>query len=105
MNQIIKKNIDFFQEFIISIGTKENNYILINETIFKQAEYNNLIQPFFEKLIPYYHKSKHYYLTREINFASFVTVMRQICKHHKIEYLSQIKYSKSSHYMEYYVFI
>ena len=36
MNQIIKTKIDFFNEFIISIGIVENNYVVINETIFKK---------------------------------------------------------------------
>jgi len=105
MNQIIKENIEFFNEFITTIGIQENNYIVLNETIYKKAEYTNLIKPFFEKLIPYYHKSKHFYLTREINFANFITVVRQICKKHNTEYMSKIKYSKSCHYMEYYIFI
>jgi hypothetical protein len=102
MNQIIKNKIDFFNEFIISIGTLENNYVIMNETIFKKAEYNNLIKPFFDKLIPHYHKSKHFYLTREINYSSFITVLRQICKSNDVHYTSILKYSKSSHYIEYY---
>jgi hypothetical protein len=105
MNQIIKENIDFFKDFITTIGIQENNYIVINDTIFKKAEYTNLIKPFFEKLISCYHKSKQFYLTREINFANFITVIRQICKKQNIEYRSKIKYSKSCHYMEYYIFI
>ena len=105
MNQIIKQNIDFFNEFITSVGVQENNYILINETIFKQAEYNNKIKPFLDKLIPYYHKSKQFYLTREINFANWITVIRQISKHQNIEYSTKIKYNKSTHYVEYYFFI
>jgi hypothetical protein len=64
MNQIIKTKIDFFNDFIISIGTVENNYVLIDETIFKKAHYNNLILPFFDKLIPHYQKSKQIYFTR-----------------------------------------
>jgi len=105
MNQIIKTKIDFFNDFIISIGTVENNYVLIDETIFKKAHYNNLIRPFFDKLIPHYHKSKQFYLTREINFSSFITVIRQICKSNDIHYTSKIKYSKSAHYIEYYFYV
>jgi hypothetical protein len=105
MNQIIKTKIDFFNEFIISIGTVENNYVMIDETIFKKAEYNNLIRPFIDKLVPHYHKSKQFYLTREINFSNFITVIRQICKSNDIEYTSKLKYSKSSHYIEYYFYV
>jgi len=105
MNQIIKIKIDFFNEFIISIGTVENNYVMINETIFKKAHYNHLIAPFFEKLIPYYHKAKQFYLKREINFSNFITVIRQISKSNDIPYSSKLKYSKSSHFIEYYFYV
>jgi hypothetical protein len=105
MNQIIKTKIDFFNEFIISIGIVESNYVIVNETIFKKAEYNDLIKSFFEKLLPHYHKSKQFYLTREINFASFITVLRQICKSNDIHFTSKLKYSKSSHYIEYYFYV
>jgi hypothetical protein len=44
MNQIIKNTIDFFNDFIISVGLKENNYIIINENVYKKALYNNLIK-------------------------------------------------------------
>ena len=105
MNQIIKYKVDFFNEFIISIGIVENNYVMIDETIFKKAEYNNLMKPFFERLLSYYHKSKQFYLTREINFTNFITVARQICKSNDILYTSKLKYSKSSHYIEYYFYV
>ena len=105
MNQIIKKKVDFFNEFIISIGIVENNYVIINETIFKKDEYTDLIKPFFEKLVPYYHKSKQFYLTREINFSSFITVLRQICKSGDVHFTSKLKYSKSTHYIEYYFYV
>jgi len=105
MSQIIKENIDFFKDFITTIGIQEHNYIVLNESIFKKAEYSDLVKPFFEKLIPHYHKSKQFYLTREITFANFITVVRQICKKQNINYSSTIKYSKSSHFMEYYIFI
>jgi len=105
MNQIIKTKIDFFNEFIISIGIIENNYVIVNETIFNKAQYNNLIKPFFENLLPHYHKSKQFYLLREINFASFITVLRQICKSNDVHFTSKLKYSKSSHYIEYYFYV
>ena len=60
MNQIIKKKVDFFNEFIISIGIVENNYVIINETI---------------------------------------------CKSNDVHYTSKLKYSKSSHYIEYYFYV
>ena len=40
-NQIIKSKIDFLNDFIVSIGTKEHNYIMINENHYKK------IHPFY----------------------------------------------------------
>ena len=100
--QILKKKVDFFIEFILSVGTFENNNIMINETNYNKAKYNNLIKPFLLNLKPYYHISKLFYIEREITFNGFITVLRQIAKHNEIEYESKLKYTKSTHYIEYY---
>ena len=109
MNQIIKNKIDFFEEFIISIGTieqnKENNKIMINETNYNKAQYNNLIQPFLIKLKPYYHKSKLFYIERPMSYSKFITIIRQISNFNGIKYESKMKYTKSTHYIEYYFMI
>ena len=100
--QILKKKVDFFTEYLLSVGTLENNYIMINETIYNKAKYNNLIQPFLLKLEPYYHKSKQFYIQRDITYNGFITILRQIAKHNEAEYESKLKYTKSTHYIEYY---
>ena len=105
MNQIIKNNIDFFNDFLINIGTKEHNYIIINENIYKQALYNELIKEFYLKLIPYYYESKKYYLTRESTYNNFITVLRQISKKNNIQYVSKLKYINSKHHIEYYFYV
>jgi hypothetical protein len=105
MNQIIKNKIDFFNDFIISIGLKENNYIIINENVYKKALYNNLIKEFYSKLEPYYYESKKFYLFREINYNGFITILRQISKKNSTEYKSKIKYTNSKHYLEYYFYV
>ena len=105
MNQIIKNKIDFFNDFIISIGLKENNYIIINENVYKKALYNNLIQDFYSKLEPHYYESKKFYLFRENTYNGFITIIRQISKKNGIEYKSKIKYTNSKHYLEYYFFV
>jgi hypothetical protein len=105
MNQIIKNNIDFFNDFVISVGIKENNYIIINENIYKKALYNNVIQDFYTKLEPHYHESKKFYLFRELNYNGFITILRQIAKKNNIIYKSKIKYTNSKHYLEYYFYL
>lgn len=101
-NQIIKSKIDFLNEFIINIGTIESNRVVINETNYNKAKYNGLIQPFLLKLYPFYHTSKLFYINREITYTGFITILRQICKKNEVLYESKIKYTKSTHYLEYY---
>jgi hypothetical protein len=105
MNQIIKNKIDFFNDFIISIGLKENNYIIINENVYKKALYNNLIQEFYSKLESNYYESKKYYLFRKITYNGFITILRQISKKNEITYSSKIKYTNSKQYLEYYFYV
>ena len=105
MNQIIKNKIECFNEFVISVGVKENNYIVINENVFKQALYNNLISPFYEKIDPHYYQSKKYYLQREITYNGFITILRQISKKNGVKYSSKIKYTNSKHSLEYYFYL
>ena len=105
MNQIIKNRIDCFNDFVTSVGIKENNYIVINENVFKQALYNNLISPFYEKIINHYYDSKKYYLQRDITYNGFITIIRQISKKNGIQYKSKIKYTNSKHSLEYYFYL
>jgi hypothetical protein len=104
MNQILKDKVEILNDFIISIGIKENNYIIINENVFKKALYNNLIVPFYTNIEKYYYESKKYYLQRDITYNGFITVLRQISKKNEIQYKSQIKYANSKHSIEYYFY-
>ena len=97
--------VEFLNEFLLSIGTLENAHIMINETNYNKAQYNGLIQPFLLKLEPYYHISKMFYIRRPPTYAGFITVLRQICKMNEVKYNSKIKYTKSTHYLEYYFMI
>jgi hypothetical protein len=105
MNQIIKEPIEGFNEYIIEIGIKENNYIVINENLYKKALYNDLIKPFYNKIEPNYYESKKFYLLREITYNGFITILRQISKKNNIMYTSKIKYSNSKHSLEYYFYV
>ena len=104
-NQILKEKVDFLNEFIISIGTIEPTCIMVNETNYNKANYNGRIKPFILKLEPFYHKSKSFYITRDITYTGFITILRQICNKNEIKYDSKIKYTKSTHYLEYYFYV
>ena len=70
-NQILKEKIpsDLLYDFCEKICIfKTDTYYVLNRSSFKKAEYNNLIDEFREKIKPYYHNSKVYYveIDREI---------------------------------------
>lgn len=104
-NQIIKNKIDFFNDFIKSIGTHEDKYILIDENHYKRAEYKNLIEPFLLNLEPYYYETKKKYLTRKMNYNNLITILRQISNKNEIIYESVMKYNNSKHYIEYHFYL
>jgi hypothetical protein len=104
-NQILKKQVDFFNEYLEMFGTVEKNYILINPNHFKKVKYNGLIKNFTDKLEPFYHESKKYYIQREnITYMQFITILRQIAHTNGVFFEYKIKYTNSKHYMEYYFY-
>lgn len=80
---------------------KDEKYYLLNKIIYKQAEYNNNINGFIQSLKPYYYKSKLYYVERKLDYVKFMTIIRQLCNAHKIDYTSKIMYNNSSYEIEY----
>lgn len=104
-NQILKKQVDFFNEYLELFGTVEKNYILINPNHFKKVKYNGLIKNFTDKLDSFYHESKKYYIKRDdITYMQFITILRQIAHTNGVFFEYKIKYTNSKHYMEYYFY-
>ena len=105
-NQIIKKHVDFFDDFIKENFILENDYYIFNNIVFKKLEYENKIPDFLEQLKSYYFKNKHYYLERNpITYNQFNTLMRQICKNNDLMFKTKIKYQSSKYTIEYYIHI
>jgi hypothetical protein len=44
-------------------------------------------------------------LDKPLNYKSFITIIRQICKFNNIQYQNFIKYEKSSYNIYYYIYI
>lgn len=105
--QLIKKIYfkDLFCEFLNKISVKNNNFYIINNYTFKKSQIDNNLQNFLEELKKYYYKSKIFYLTREIKYNNFLTIIRQICNHHDIKYETKVSYIKSIYNIEYYIYI
>lgn len=108
MSQIFKKRIDpsYIFEFIQKYGNKRNNeQYVFNHISYKKANYNNDVQKLINYLVNYYHKSKQFYLTRNMNYKNFVTIIRQVCNYLCIPYTSKIIYSNSKYNINYVIYL
>jgi len=105
-NQIFKKQIsnDTLFQLLNDICLKNEKFYTFNINAFKKGIYNETIQQFIEKCIPYYHISKRKYLEKQLTHKSFCTILRQICNHNNIKYTTQIKYDKSTYDIVYYIY-
>lgn len=105
--QIFKYNIpnELMIELLDCICLKNAEHYTLDMNSFKKGMFNESIQQFLIKCLPYYHLSKRKYLERKLTYKSFITVLRQICNANKITYTSQIKYDKSIYNIVYYISI
>jgi hypothetical protein len=105
-NQILKKPVAFFNEYLLEFGTLEQEYVLININHFKRAQYGVKLKEFLTKVEPFYHNSKKNYVTRpNLNYMNFITILRQISHMNGVFFEYKIKYTNSKHYIEYYFYI
>lgn len=80
---------------------KNENKFIINKIIYKKLIFNDNIDEFINNIKPYYNKKKIFYVDRKINYKSFLTIIRQVCKLCKIEYENKIKYNYSKYEIYY----
>jgi hypothetical protein len=108
MSQNFKKiyNINKFVNIISKYCTneKKNDYIF-SQITYKKLIYNNCIQPFIIELVDYYHKSKQFYLKREMTYKNILTIIRQILNSLYIPYTSKIIYNKSKYTINYIIYL
>lgn len=105
-SQIFKNHVpnEILIELLDNIAIKSDKCYIINNDSYKKGIFNNLINEFIIKCVPYYHISKRKYLERKLTYNSFITIIRQICNYNKITYTSQIKYDKSTYDIIYYLY-
>ena len=105
-SQIFKKLIpnNLLITLLDDIAIKTENCYVLNNNSFKKGIFNESINNFINECKPYYFISKQKYLERKLTYNSFITIIRQICKHNKITYTSQIKYDRSTYDIIYYIY-
>lgn len=93
--QIFKNKVplSYLTQFLDKVCVvKTNKYYLINDTSYKKGVFLDIVDEFCKDIEPFYHISKRKYVTRKLNYNKFITIIRQICKHHQLPISSQIKY-------------
>lgn len=106
-NQVFKSIVP--SEILLSLleyiyAFKTETYYIINNSSYKKAVFLNLLEDFIKILEPYYYSSKLFYITRDMNYTRFLTVIRQICNNNHIKYTSNIKYINSKYDIHYYIY-
>ena len=106
MKQIFKKNPEYdrIKLFIQQFADKYSNYYLINVHTFTRAKLNGILGECIDYLLPLYYTSKRFYLTREMTYSYFLTIIRHLCKVCNILFTYKIKYISSKYMIEYYIY-
>jgi len=99
--QEIPSNILF--DLLEQICLKTEKYYFIDLNAYKKLLFMELKESFIDALREYYYLSKRFYLEREFTYSSFTNIVRQICKHGNIKFESEIKYSHSKYYINFFV--
>jgi len=106
-NQLFKEKVP--NEILINlfkiIGTRYENYYIIDNNSYKKGVFNGYINIFLNECKDYYHNSKKKYVERKMNYNYFITIVRQICKFNEINFTSNIKYDKSNYELIYHIYI
>ena len=71
---------------------------------YKKSCINGSLDCFLNNLKVFYFSSKQYYVTRKMSYKNIITIIRQLCKHLNIQYISKILYDKSSYEIIYYLY-
>jgi len=104
--QIFRKLVppELLFDVLEKICLKTDKYYLVDHNAYKKFMYLGLNHEFKANLIGYYHDSKRFYLTRELNYNSFINILRQICKSNQMMFTSHIRYMESKYCIEYLIF-
>ena len=91
-------------ELLERVCLKTDKYYLFDMNAFRKIIFNEYQIEFCQKLKPYYHLGKQFYLDRKMAYNTFTTILRQICKHNAIMFTSQIKYNESKYNIDYLIY-
>lgn len=104
-NQILKTSFPSirFYEFLGKCCHLVGEYYVFNIDSYRKGRFHEYISEFRNNLFEYYYASKHRYLTRELKYSRFVTILRHICNHNNIPFTTRIHYANNTYYITYYI--
>jgi hypothetical protein len=98
MKQVFKMSIPLsilFELLDKHCVANDKKYIVDLNVFRKIIFYENEKDIFLNKIKPYYHKSKVFYVTRKFDYNSMINLIRQICKSNSVPFKSTIAYNHS----------
>jgi hypothetical protein len=105
-NQLFKTIVapNILWDFLKENGENQGEYYIFTKPLYKKACFNNNILPFIQGLEEYYYDSKKHYITRKIDYAKFITIIRQLCNSLEIVYTTQLIYNNSTYEIVYFIY-
>ena len=90
-------------DFLNSVCNTCDDMFVFNYAAFKKANLLHLVDPFIQQIRDNYYTSKQMYVDRKQTYTTFITIVRQICKHNKLSYTTKLIYDKSKYEIIYYI--
>ena len=102
-NIIFRKKVplEYFFSFLEKLCPNSKEYYMIDKIVFSKMIRNNLHNDFLDFILQFYHESKKFYVTRELNYNSFGNIIRQICHLHSLSFLTNKIYNHSQYTIRY----
>ena len=106
MKQIFKMSVpaevlfSFLDQFC---AQSERHYVFDLNAFRKMQFHEGERDRFLQTILPYYHKSKQYYVTRKLSYNSAINLVRQICKSNGVAFSKDLCYNHSNYTIIYYI--
>ena len=106
MKQIFKSKVPVGALFALldKFCMDDNNCWVVDMNAYRKATYHSDDkQRFLDSILPHYHASKQFYVTRKFTYNSMVNLIRQICKSNDVAFTNKLKYDHSDYTIVYYM--
>lgn len=87
LDKIFKANVplEILYRVIHLYCVKKTDHYIIDEIFYRQLKFHtDIYQEWIDQICEYYHDSKRFYAERDITYNNLITMIRQICKTHRI---------------------